>query len=117
MLSSLSFPRSALHSSFAHGLPFGDVGENSELIFQSLAWLFRHAAEEVRSTHLDDASSTSTIDSAEVVENGLAPSDPDWTGVSPLGSGSDYTAFLQRYGVSRPTHISPFSHVDMYQVW
>jgi N-acetylated-alpha-linked acidic dipeptidase len=25
------------------------------------------------------------------------------TGVSPLGSGSDYTAFLQRYGVSRAT--------------
>jgi hypothetical protein len=28
------------------------------------------------------------------------PTDSDWTGVRPLGSGSDYTAFLQRYGVS-----------------
>lgn len=36
----------------------------------------------------------------EISQSGLRPADPDWTGVSPLGSGSDYTAFLQRYGVS-----------------
>ena len=81
----------------------------------SLAWLIRHAAQQIQS-HTGTNGSTSVWDT-RLQQDEI--SDEDWkkwrilddeferlveersqTGVKALGSGSDYTAFLQRYGVA-----------------
>ncbi|KAK1922840.1 hypothetical protein DB88DRAFT_492893 [Papiliotrema laurentii] len=73
----------------------------------SLAWLLRQAAQDVKA-----ASPSASIASEAMEEEGLSVNEWSYTAnqtltmaeketrVRPLGSGSDYTAFLQRYGIA-----------------
>ena len=86
--------------------PFRRITPNA----QSLAWLLRNVAEEVLVSSDVSRSVWSTTEDAgdwkswRLSATGQAEHEFDSladsnTGVKPLGSGSDYTAFLQRYGV------------------
>ena len=87
---------------------------------QSLAWLLRNVAEEVLVSSDVSRSVWSTTEDAgdwkswRLSATGQAEHEFDSladsnTGVKPLGSGSDYTAFLQRYGVRVALERSRFS--------
>lgn len=85
----------------------------SSLTEQSLSWLIRNAAEEVFSSSNNSASVWDTRTSGndwetwraqkqgfqrDLAEVSTSGRDSNW--VKPLGSGSDFTSFLQRFGVS-----------------
>ncbi|EIW70651.1 hypothetical protein TREMEDRAFT_29057 [Tremella mesenterica DSM 1558] len=76
----------------------------------SLAWLIKITSQEILSssnssrtiwhTRKDGGDWSEYLSQTSNFDGFITPNDSDWTGVSPLGSGSDYTPFLQRYGIA-----------------